>query len=78
MRYLVAKGKNELHTSISLPRDVRFTFLVQAVDDRYGTFISVDLARDFIGADESVLVCKGDDFLRDEVGGNEIKKFIEF
>lgn len=77
-RYLDGKGKGDVVASISPPAGVHFTFITQPVDGRYGTSIPIEVAREFIGTDESVLICMGDDFLWNKDGSNEIKKFLDY
>ncbi len=76
-QYLRMQGKYEQLSTVTPPQDVEFYFVTQPQDGRYGTAIPVDVAKEFIGDAESVLVCMGDDFLWNQDGQSELKKFID-
>jgi UTP--glucose-1-phosphate uridylyltransferase len=76
-QYLRSQGKFDRIDDIKPPKDVEFYFVTQPQDGRYGTAMPVDIAREFIGDSESVLVCMGDDFLWNRDGSSELKRFIE-
>ena len=59
--YLRTKGKSDLIDEIRPPQGVTFHYISQDLSDgRYGTSIPVWLCRDYVRADEPVLVIMGD------------------
>lgn len=78
-KYLVANGKEKMIECITSPRNVNFHFVEQNTDAdaRYGTTIPVWLCRQFIEADEHVLVLMGDDFTYNADGTSDIQQLLD-
>ena len=75
--YLQRTGKEELIPSITPPQNITFHYIEQDQQDpRYGTSVPVWLCRDYIAADESVLIIMGDQHVYREDGGSEIAHLI--
>ncbi len=77
-QYLRSKGKTAALESIMPPKDVVFHYVSQDLSDgRYGTTIPVWLCRDYVEADELVLVIMGDQALYRTDGGSEAADLVE-
>lgn len=74
--YLIANGKEEMLPLVTPPRNVRFHYIVQPNNQRYGTAIPVSLALPEISAGESVVVLMGDDFVYNADGSSEVARLI--
>lgn len=74
--YLIGNGKENLLPVVAPPRNVRFHYIVQPNDGKYGTAVPVALAAPYIKPDESVVVLMGDAFFYDGNGGNEVARLI--
>lgn len=69
--YLKQKGKNDMLSLITPPENVNFHYVTQDTSDgRYGTTVPVWLCRDYVDADEHVLVIMGDQFFYRADGGS--------
>lgn len=77
--HLKQHGKDAMLDMIMPPEGVGFHFIVQsqAADAPYGTSVPVWLARDVIEDGEKVLVIMGDQFMFNEDGASETKRFFE-
>lgn len=78
-QYLQAKGKEEMLSSIQPPEGIRFHFVEQptSADQPYGTSVPVLLCREFLEADEHVLVLAGDDFIFNADGSSEVRRLLD-
>lgn len=71
------KGKDELIRAITPPTDVTFHYIEQDLNDgRYGTTVPVWLCRDYIDAEELVLVMMGDDVTYSPDGESDIERLV--
>lgn len=75
--YLSAKGKLAELELIKVREGVRFHYVYQPDDGRYGTTIPVWLCREYIDRQEQVLVLMGDDFIFNADGSSEARRLIE-
>ncbi len=73
--HLRQSGKNSL-VSVITPPSIRFRYIVQKGDRKYGTAIPVALARNYIPPGDSALVLMGDDFLYRPDGGSDIADMV--
>lgn len=77
-RYLQANNKTEQIKLIQNYHDVNFHFVEQDVENgMYGTTIPVWLCRDFVAADESVLIVMGDDITYTLEGESDIQRLVD-
>lgn len=74
--YLIDNGKEELLPLVAPPRDVRFHFVPQPTNRKYGTAIPVSLALPELDPGESVVVLMGDDFIYNADGSSEVARLI--
>jgi UTP--glucose-1-phosphate uridylyltransferase len=74
--YLQSAGKRPIEGVVP-PTDVRFHFVTQNTNDKYGTAIPVALAAREFGADEPVVVLMGDDFIYNADGSSEVARLLE-
>ena len=74
--YLVKNGKNDALKLISVP-DIKFHYILQNPNGKYGTSIPVSLAMPVINEGESVVVLMGDDFIYNSDHSSEVKRLIE-
>ncbi len=77
--YLQDHGKDALLPLITPPDDVRFHFIEQGPDanGRFGTAVPVWLCREFVEADEHVLVLMGDDVIYNADGSSEVRRLVD-
>ena len=75
--YLRANGKEKYLDLVTPPANVKFHFIEQQPNDKYGTAIPVYLATKNLSEDESVLVLMGDDFTYNKDHRSDVKKLIE-
>jgi len=76
-KYEEYKDKLSLHGQNEFGDKIKFRFIIQKLADRYGTAIPVELAKKYLGNEESFLVFMGDDFIFNSDGKNETKAMIE-
>lgn len=73
-RYFEARGWQRKYEPVSLVHqrfsEVRFTWIEQPLDGRYGTAIPPMLARDFVGSSDWLLLTGDDVVLRDDNGSD--------
>ncbi|MCL1963245.1 sugar phosphate nucleotidyltransferase [Candidatus Saccharibacteria bacterium] len=75
--FLAARNATEkLKMLETAPSDVRFHFVKQDANDKYGTAVPVALAVKELGLNESVAFCNGDDFFWDSKDGSEEKNLV--
>jgi UDP-glucose pyrophosphorylase len=78
-RYLRDCNKREKIEMVkNVPEGVRFHYVVQPNDGRYGTALPVAFAVDEFGLDEPVAVLMGDDFIWRAKDGSELANMIKF
>lgn len=75
--YLVANGKEAKIAEITPPEDVRFHYVIQRQNEKYGTAVPVALCADVVEKGESVVVLMGDDFIYNADGSSEVQRLIE-
>ena len=75
--YLKKKGKPDKLELIEPRKDVKFHYIRQNPDGRYGTAIPVALALEEIGTSEPVVVLMGDDFIYNYNGVSNVAQMIE-
>lgn len=75
--YLKREGKEDKLPLIAPIPDVKFHFVTQTSQGKYGTAVPVALAADYINQDESVVVLMGDDFIYNADGSSEVRRLIE-
>lgn len=75
--YLDVAGKSQMRSLILPPDDVRFHYIVQDANDKYGTAVPISLVADQLDDDESVVVLMGDDFLYNPDGSSEVSRLIK-
>ena len=75
--YLHATHKDELISAITPPQSVRFHYIDQSKESRYGTTVPVWLCRAFIEPNEHVLIMMGDDVIYHLDGSSEAKRLME-
>lgn len=75
--YLKAAGKAQMLPLVTPPDDVRFHYIVQNANDKYGTAVPISLVADRLTDDESVVVLMGDDFLHNPDGSSEVSRLIK-
>jgi UTP--glucose-1-phosphate uridylyltransferase len=74
--YLQKNGKEAMLPQVMPPTDINFHFVTQDTTDKYGTTVPVWLCREFIAADEQVLVIMGDQFFYRTDGGSNAADLI--
>lgn len=75
--YLIGNGKEDLLPVVAPPRNVRFHYVTQPNNGKYGTAVPIALAAaPHIKPGESVAVIMGDAFFYDGNGTNEIARMI--
>jgi len=75
-KYLVSAGK-DASIAQTTPPQVKFHYITQPEDSKYGTAIPVSLVMPHIEEGESVAVLMGDDCLYRPDGGSEVARLIE-
>ena len=75
--YLIANGKENYLADITPPTSIRFHYVIQNTNDRYGTAIPIALTESYLEDDESVVVLMGDDLIYSKDGSSEVKRLIE-
>lgn len=75
-KYLRERGKTDMLAQIQPPQNVRFHFVEQPADGKYGTTIPVALALAEIGTRQPVAVIMGDDFLYNPTGESDIARLL--
>ena len=75
-QYLEAKGDNENLRGIAPLDDVKFHFVTQPQNRKYGTSVPVALAAEVTGFDEPVVVLMGDDFIYNRDGISEVANLL--
>jgi len=76
-KYLRSAGKEELIDSVTPPENVRFHFVTQNTNGKYGTAIPVALVARELAVDESAVVLMGDDFIYNHDGSSEVARLLE-
>jgi len=74
--YLSERSKDDMLALVEPPAGVKFDFIEQPNDGRYGSAIPVALAADYVNDGESVLVLMGDDFIYNADGSSEAERLI--
>jgi UTP--glucose-1-phosphate uridylyltransferase len=79
-QHMVKLGKEDRYekSKLNIPSHVKFRFITQTVDDKYGTAIPVYLAKEYLENEEAFLVFMGDDFIysKDTVEAKEMIKLF--
>lgn len=75
--YLRRQGKEDKLPLVAPIEGVKFHFIVQPSQGKYGTAVPISLADEFVDEGERVAVIMGDDFLYSSDGTNDIKRLIE-
>lgn len=75
-QYLIKNNKTEFLPLIS-PPDIQFHYVIQPVDEKYGTAIPVSLVMPMINQGESVVVLTGDDFIYNSDGSSEVARLMD-
>lgn len=75
--YLKEKGKADKLELIEPRKNVKFHYIRQNPDDRYGTAIPVSLVLDKIGVKEPIVVLMGDDFIYNHNGVSNVSQMID-
>jgi len=74
-QYLIKNNKTDFLPLVS-PPDAQFHYIVQPVDDKYGTAIPVSLVMPMINEGESVVVLMGDDFIYNSDNSSEVARLL--
>lgn len=74
--YLIANNKEEMLPLVTPPRDVRFHYVTQPTNGKYGTAIPVSLVVPDLHEGESVVVLMGDDFIYNADGSSEVARLL--
>jgi len=74
--HLRQRGKEDKLSLVEPPAGVKFDFIEQPDDGRYGSAIPVALAAEYIDEGESALVLMGDDFIYNADGSSEVERLI--
>ena len=74
--YLIGTGKEDMLEVVAPPKNVRFHYVTQPNDGKYGTAIPIALAAPYVKPGESVVVLMGDAFFYDGRGGNEVARMM--
>ena len=75
--YLQSAGKEKQIEDVTPPATMRFHFVTQNTNDKYGTAIPVALVAGELTEDESVVVLMGDDFIYNRDGTSEVAQLLE-
>jgi len=75
--YLIGNGKDEMLPLVRPPMNIRFHYVTQDTNGKYGTAIPVSLIMGVLEKDESAVVLMGDDFVYSSDGSSEVKRLIE-
>lgn len=75
--YLQQHGKSDMVSLVEPLTGVRFSFIVQPINGKYGSAVPVGLAADLVREGESVLVMMGDDFIYNSDGASEAQRMID-
>ncbi len=77
-KFLMVNNKQAMIKLIQPPENITFHYVEQDLaNGQYGTTVPVWLCRDYIGADEQVLVLMGDDFVYNTDGSSESRRLVE-
>jgi UTP--glucose-1-phosphate uridylyltransferase len=71
-KYLIDQNKQQFMDCIQPPENIKFRYVTQNTDEKYGTAIPVAVAADFIQDQEQILMIAGDDFLWSNKKENDI------
>lgn len=74
--YLIANNKENMLPLVTPPRNVRFHYVVQPTNSKYGTAIPVSLVAPKLSHGESVVVLMGDDFIYNSDGSSEVARLL--
>ncbi len=74
--YLLNSGKKELAVYARSPEQVKFHYVVQPTNAKYGTAIPVGLVVPHLDQGESAVVLMGDDFIYNPDGSSEVARLI--
>jgi UTP--glucose-1-phosphate uridylyltransferase len=74
--YLRLNSKERIIPSVIPPKEVKFHYVTQDASDKYGTTVAVWLCREYVDADEQVLVIMGDQFFYREDGGSNARDLM--
>lgn len=69
-------GKQEYMRFVMPPENVKFYYIKQPMNNKYGTAIPVGLCAQYIKPGESVAVMMGDDFVYNADGSSELSRLI--
>ncbi len=75
--YLRANGKEDKLPIVAPIEGVKFHFITQPSDGKYGTAVPVALAADYIEDNEAAVVLMGDDFILNGDGTSEVARLVE-
>jgi len=75
-QYLIKNNKTN-YLPLIKPPSVQFHYIVQSVEDKYGTAIPVSLVMPMIDNGESVVVLTGDDFVYNSDGSSEVARLLD-
>lgn len=75
-QYLIANNKQDCLPLIAPPL-ARFHYVIQPVNDKYGTAIPVSLVAPMVNKDESVVILMGDDIIYNKDGSSEVARLLE-
>ena len=75
-QYLIKNNKTDFLPLIA-PPEVKFHYIVQPINEKYGTAIPVSLVMPEIKEGESVIVLTGDDFIYNSDGSSEVARLLD-
>jgi UTP--glucose-1-phosphate uridylyltransferase len=75
--YLIGNGKEEMLPLVKPPMNVRFHYVTQDTNGKYGTAIPVSLVMGELERGESAVVLMGDDFVYNPGGVSEVQRLID-
>jgi UTP--glucose-1-phosphate uridylyltransferase len=75
--YLIGNGKEEMLPLVKPPMNVRFHYVAQDTNGKYGTAIPVSLVMGELEQGESAVVLMGDDFVYNPGGVSEVQRLID-
>lgn len=75
--YLIGNGKEEMLPLVKPPMNVRFHYITQDTNGKYGTAIPVSLVMGELEQGESAVVLMGDDFVYNPGGVSEVQRLID-
>lgn len=75
-QYLAQTNKSEYLPYIAPPANVKFYYIDQDVNAKYGTAIPVGMCAQYLRPGESVVVATGDDFTYNQDGSSDIARLI--